>query len=86
LACKIFFERYIEKMTTGELIALSRDLKGWSLRELERRSGVTYQTISLIETGKTAHSSFLTIVKLARALNLSLDRLAETVEQDPAAD
>ncbi len=65
-------------MKLGELIALSRELKGWSLRELEKRSGVSNALISQIETGHIAEPSFRKIVRLGNALGLSLNRLAET--------
>lgn len=65
-------------MTFGELISLSRELKKWSLRDLERRSGVSNALISQIETGTIKDPGFRTVCKLAAALGLSLKRLSET--------
>jgi transcriptional regulator with XRE-family HTH domain len=65
-------------MKLGELIALSRELKGWSLRDLAQRSDMSSGAISQIETGYIAEPSFRKIVRIAKALGVSLDRLAAT--------
>jgi transcriptional regulator with XRE-family HTH domain len=62
----------------GELLSLSRELKGLSLRELEKRSGVSNALISQIETGHISEPSFRNIVRLSKALGVSLKRLAGT--------
>jgi len=36
-------------LTTGEVIRLLRELKGWTQRELARRSGINAANISLLE-------------------------------------
>src|SRR5215469_1692606 len=64
----------------GQLLRLARELRGWSLRELDKRSGVPHAAISQIETGHIKEPSFRLIVKLTRALNLPLQRLINTVE------
>jgi transcriptional regulator with XRE-family HTH domain len=66
-------------MTLGELLALSRDLKGWTLRDLEKRSGVSNALLSQIETGKIKNPGIRTVLKISGALGLSLDRIARTV-------
>jgi transcriptional regulator with XRE-family HTH domain len=63
-------------MKLGELISLSRELKGWTLRDLETRCGVSNALISQIETGKVKDPGFRTVVKIAASLGLALDRLA----------
>jgi transcriptional regulator with XRE-family HTH domain len=50
-----------------------------TLRDLEAASGVSNALISQIETGKVKDPGFSTVVKLAGALGLSLERLAATV-------
>jgi transcriptional regulator with XRE-family HTH domain len=70
----------MSSMTLGELIALSRELNGWSLRELEKRCGISNALLSQIETGKIQEPGFHKVVRIARALGLSLNRLAETQE------
>jgi transcriptional regulator with XRE-family HTH domain len=69
-------------MKLGELIAIARELKGWSQRELAAKSGVSNAIISQMETGFIKSPSFIKVVKIAKALNLSLDRLAKLEEED----
>ncbi|TIW21157.1 MAG: helix-turn-helix domain-containing protein [Mesorhizobium sp.] len=64
-------------MTIGELIAVARECKGWTLRDLEKASGVSNPLISQIETGKVRDPGFVTVVRLMDALGLSLDRAAK---------
>jgi transcriptional regulator with XRE-family HTH domain len=66
-------------MRLGELIAVARECKGWTLRDLERESGVSNAVISQIETGKVKDPGFTTVVRLTEALGLTLDRAAATV-------
>ena len=70
----------------GDLFALSRELKGWTLRDLERATGVSNPLISQIETGKVKDPGFSTVVKISGALGLSLERVARTVFASPAHD
>ena len=39
-------------LSTGEVIRLLRDLKGWTQAELARRSGISATNISLLENEK----------------------------------
>lgn len=64
-------------MKMHALIALSRELKGLTLRQLEKETGLSNAVLSQIETGKVKEPGFRSIVKLARALGLSLERLAD---------
>lgn len=66
-------------MRLGELIGVARECKGWTLRELERASGVSNALISQIETGKVKDPGFTIVVRLTSALGIKLDRAAETV-------
>lgn len=63
-------------MTIGELIAVARECKGWTLRDLEKASGASNPLISQIETGKVRDPGFTTVIRLMDALGLSLDRAA----------
>ena len=69
-------------MRLGELISLAREMRGWTLRDLESKSGVSNALISQIETGKVKDPSFSRVVAIARALHLKLDRLAKCATQD----
>lgn len=60
----------------GQLLQLARELKGWSQREFSRRCGVDHAIIAQVETGYIKEPSFRNIVRMAKALNLKLDRLA----------
>jgi transcriptional regulator with XRE-family HTH domain len=72
----------MQTMRLGFLIRLSRELKGWSLRDLESKSGVSNALLSQIETGRVRDPSFSRVVAIARALHLKLDRLAKCGTQD----
>jgi len=65
-------------MKFGELIAVARECKGWTLRDLERASGVSNALISQIETHKVRDPGFSTVVRLIDALGISMERAAET--------
>lgn len=64
----------------GELMAIARECKGWSLRELEERSGVSNAVISQIETGKVTDPGFSKIVKLCAVLDVPVARAAKAIE------
>lgn len=68
-------------MKLGEILAVARDVKGWTLRDLEAQAGVSNALISQIETGRSQKPAFATVVKLADALGLSLERVADTVRR-----
>lgn len=63
-------------MTLGELIAVAREVNGWTLRDLEKASGVSNALISQIENRKVRDPGFTTVVRLVDALGISLDRAA----------
>jgi transcriptional regulator with XRE-family HTH domain len=63
-------------MKIGELIAVARECKGMTLRDLEKKTGISNALISQIETGKIKEPSWRNVVKIARALSLKLERLA----------
>lgn len=54
----------------------ARECKGWTLRDLEKKTGISNAAISQIETGKVKDPGFRTVVILADALGVSLDRAA----------
>jgi transcriptional regulator with XRE-family HTH domain len=54
-----------------------RERRGWSLRELGERSGVSYVTIANIEAGKL-DPRLSTLERLARALGISVRALFPT--------
>ena len=40
------------KLTSGEVILMLRDLKGWTQEELAKKSGISSTNLSLLENGK----------------------------------
>jgi transcriptional regulator with XRE-family HTH domain len=63
-------------MRLGELIGVARECKGWTLRDLEKASGVSNPLISQIEHGRVKDPGFATVVRLVDALGITLDRAA----------
>lgn len=69
-------------MKLGELIAIARECKGWTLRDLEKATGISNALLSQIETGKVKSPGFQSIVLISDALGISLERAASTVRPD----
>lgn len=69
-------------MRVGELLKLAREISGKTVRDLERETGINNALLSQIETGHVKSTSFVNVVKIARALNLKLDTLAEHAVPD----
>lgn len=65
-------------MRLGEIIGIARECKGWTLRDLERETGISNAVISQIETGKVKDPGFSTVVRLVEALGVSMDRVVAT--------
>jgi ribosome-binding protein aMBF1 (putative translation factor) len=64
--------------TFGERWIRLREQRGWSQQELAQRSGVPYLTIYRCERGLHQEPRVGIAAKLARALGVSLDVLANT--------
>ena len=52
-----------------------RKEKGWSQEKLAVESGISYNTIIKIERGGIKNPKIETVIKLAAALGISIDRL-----------
>ena len=52
-----------------------RTKKGWSQERLAREAGISYNTLIKIERGGIKNPKIETIIKLADALNTSIDKL-----------
>jgi transcriptional regulator with XRE-family HTH domain len=63
-------------MKLCEAISYARECKGLTLRELERLTGISNALLSQMETGVVKEPSFRNIVKLSKALGISLSKLA----------
>jgi len=64
-------------MSSGHLENLKklRNKKGWSQERLAREAGISYNTLIKIERGGIKNPKLETLIKLARALGVSLDKL-----------
>lgn len=59
--------------------------RGWTVRELQRRSGVPYDTVYNLVSGRRKDPHLSVITKLARTLGVSIDSLADDEEEAYAA-
>ena len=67
----------------GARIKSFRTKAGLTQGELARRSGVPRQTIGFVEAGIQNSLSLENAVKIARALNVTLDYLAGSLDDEP---
>jgi len=61
----------------GRNIKKIRRQKGLSQEKLARRTDISLNTLTKIESGFTKHPSIQTIHKIAKALAVSLDKIVE---------
>ncbi|MEM5782621.1 MAG: helix-turn-helix transcriptional regulator [Candidatus Aenigmatarchaeota archaeon] len=52
-----------------------RHQKGWSQEKLAKEAGISYQTLIKIERGYIKNPKLETLIKLAKALSVSVDKL-----------
>ena len=52
-----------------------RNKKGWSQEKLAREADISYQTLIKIERGGIKNPKIETMIKLAKALDVSIDEL-----------
>jgi transcriptional regulator with XRE-family HTH domain len=57
------------RLTTGEVIRMLRELKGWTQEELARRSGIKATNISLLENERVEIGK-KRVAQLAKAFNV----------------
>ena len=56
-------------MIDGRTIRRTRKTKGWTLKDLAKKAGVSYVQVSYIERGRRG-TSLETLTRIARALGL----------------
>lgn len=56
----------------GNMLRAAREAKGMTQEELEKKSGISRQTISAIENGKTTNVKSGTLLALAKALDTTI--------------
>ena len=74
-----------EPGTLAAQLTEARKQRGWTLREAEKRTGVSNAHLSQIETGAILRPSLDTLVPLAAVYGLPLDELAEASGHDVEA-
>jgi len=52
-----------------------RNKKEWSQEKLAREAGISYQTLIKIEQGRIQNPKLETLIKLAKGLGVSIDKL-----------
>lgn len=68
-------EEALMQETLGKRIAMLCEVKSISLRELEKLSGLSYSTLSNIKRDKNISPKEVTLIQIAKALNVSFDHL-----------
>ena len=63
------------KIMLGDNLKKIRNKKNIGIRELSRISGVSHIIIMNIESGKSRNPTIISIMKLAKALDITIDKL-----------
>jgi DNA-binding XRE family transcriptional regulator len=69
-----------------KVLRLARQIARLTQQELADRVGVNIAMISRLEAGRGQRPSYLTIVRLARALNVPVDELFPVEDYTPTAN
>lgn len=68
-------------MSTGKIylkkLKQLREQKGWTQEKLAQEAGISYHTLIKIERGSIQNPRIETVINLAKALGLTLDKIAE---------
>ena len=70
---------YSYTMKLTELLSTCREMKGYTLRDVARMTGLSNPYISQLESGK-AEPSLRTAAALARCYGIKIDRMARALE------
>lgn len=75
-------ENYMESLNYN--VGILRAHYGWSVRALAEKANISEDTLQTFLKGKTKDCNLSTVIKLARAFNVSVDELvgAETIEKE----
>ncbi len=73
----------VDLVALGEKLHNARRRQGKTLRALQDETGVAFALISRIETGKRPEVTLDVIVRLAQALDVSLDNLVSRNGEEP---
>lgn len=66
-------------MYLSEALKTVRENQNLTQKELSKMSGVSYSTLTKLETGVTKNPSFFLVVKICQALEISTDNLLKLI-------
>lgn len=66
---------FVENENLGMQLRVNRIRKGYTVKELSEKSGVSASTITWVEVGRTSDMRLDSIIRLAEALEVSLEEL-----------
>ena len=75
----IFHNMETITMYLSEALKTTRERQKLTQKELSRMSGISYSTITKIETGVITNPSFFLVVKLCQALEITTDNLLKLI-------
>jgi transcriptional regulator with XRE-family HTH domain len=58
-------------------VKILREKKGWTQEKLAQEAGISYQTLIKIEHGGIKNPRMETLIKIARVLEVSIDKIIE---------
>jgi transcriptional regulator with XRE-family HTH domain len=70
----------IDMRRVGEKLHIARRRAGMTMKQVHEASGVSYNIISRLETGKRPQVTFDVVARIATVLGVSLDELVEDEE------
>ncbi len=71
----------MKELKFDSVVKKLRTEKGWSQQKLAEKAEVAYNVITRIEQGLTKEPTIQTIMKIAEALDISIDELVEKGKQ-----
>jgi transcriptional regulator with XRE-family HTH domain len=72
--------------TLGDMLARRRGKLGLTLREMERRSGLSNPYLCQVETGKTGNPTILNAVAISHAYGIAMRKIIAAIVADQACD
>lgn len=66
-------------MDLSEALKSTRESQNLTQKELSKMSGVSYSTITKLETGVITNPSFFLVVKICQALEITTDNLLKLI-------
>jgi transcriptional regulator with XRE-family HTH domain len=62
-------------MTLAEVVRTARLKRKWTMRDLEKKTGVHNSMIAHIESGRTVDPLFSTVARLCKALRVNMSKI-----------